>query len=124
MLAAGWGRIVNVASTGRRGYAYVSGYVAAKHGVLGLTRALALELATRASPSTPCAQAIPTDLLKDSIANIVAKTGRSEAEARAQLASGNRKGAWCSRRRWRARCSGCARRCRGHRTGHSRRGGR
>ena len=91
MLAAGWGRVVNVASTAaQRGYAYVSGYVAAKHGVLGLTRALALELATKGiTINAVCPGYTETDLLKDSIANIVAKTGRSEAEARAQLASGN-----------------------------------
>ena len=46
MLEQGWGRIVNVASTaGLIGYGYVSAYCAAKHGVIGLTRALALELA-------------------------------------------------------------------------------
>ena len=46
MVAAGWGRIVNVASTaGLKGYPYVSAYVAAKHGLVGLTRALALEFA-------------------------------------------------------------------------------
>lgn len=48
MLGAYWGRIVNIASTaGQRGYAYVSAYVAAKHGVIGLTRALALEVASK-----------------------------------------------------------------------------
>ena len=91
MLAAGWGRIVNVASTAaQRGYAYVSAYCAAKHGVLGLTRALALELATKGvTVNAVCPGYTETDLLKDSIANIVAKTGRSEDEARAQLAAGN-----------------------------------
>lgn len=91
MLSAGWGRIVNVASTAaQRGYAYVSGYCAAKHGVLGLTRALALELATKGvTVNAVCPGYTETDLLKDSIANIVAKTGRSEDEARAQLAAGN-----------------------------------
>ena len=91
MLTVGWGRIVNVASTAaQRGYAYVSAYCAAKHGVLGLTRALALELATKGvTVSAVCPGYTETDLLKDSIANIVAKTGRSEDEARAQLAAGN-----------------------------------
>ena len=91
MLGAGWGRIINVASTAaQRGYAYVSAYCAAKHGVLGLTRALALELATKGiTVNAVCPGYTETDLLKDSIANIVAKTGRSEAEARAQLAAGN-----------------------------------
>ncbi|HOV20955.1 MAG TPA: SDR family oxidoreductase, partial [Ottowia sp.] len=91
MLAAGWGRIVNVASTAaQRGYAYVSAYCAAKHGVLGLTRSLALELATKGvTVNAVCPGYTETDLLQDSIANIVAKTGRSEDEARAQLAAGN-----------------------------------
>ncbi|MEZ5605632.1 MAG: SDR family oxidoreductase [Burkholderiaceae bacterium] len=91
LLAAGWGRIVNVASTAaQRGYAYVSAYCAAKHGVLGLTRSLALELATKGvSVNAVCPGYTETDLLQDSIANIVAKTGRSEDEARAQLAAGN-----------------------------------
>ena len=91
MLSAGWGRVVNVASTAaQRGYAYVSAYCAAKHGVLGLTRALALELATKGvTVNAVCTGYTETDLLKDSIANIVAKTGRSEDEARAQLAAGN-----------------------------------
>src|SRR5215471_6781869 len=47
MLQTGWGRIVNIASTaGLKGYGYVSAYCAAKHGVVGLTRSLALEVAT------------------------------------------------------------------------------
>ena len=91
MVVRGAGRIVNVASTaGLKGYGYVSAYCAAKHGVLGLTRALALELATKGiTVNAVCPGYTETDLLKDSIANIVAKTGRSEAEARAQLAAGN-----------------------------------
>lgn len=91
MLAAGWGRVINVASTAaQRGYAYVSAYCAAKHGVLGLTRALALECATKGvTVNAVCPGFTETDLLKDSIANIVAKTGRSEAQARAELAAGN-----------------------------------
>ena len=62
MLDAGWGRLIAIASTaGLKGYAYVAGYCAAKHGVVGLTRALALEIARRpASPSTRSAPATST----------------------------------------------------------------
>lgn len=91
MLAAGWGRVVNVASTAaQRGYVYVSAYCAAKHGVLGLTRALALELAPKGvTINAVCPGYTETDLLQASVDNIVAKTGRSADEARAQLAAGN-----------------------------------
>lgn len=94
MLEAGWGRIVNVASTAAlRGYAYVSAYCAAKHGVLGLTRSLALELATKGvTVNAVCPGYTETDLLQRSVDNIVAKTGRSADDARAQLASGNPQG--------------------------------
>jgi len=91
LLASGRGRIVNIASSaGQKGYAYVAAYVAAKHGVVGLTRSLALELATRGvTVNAVCPGYTETDILRDSIANVVAKTGRSEAEARAAFAAGN-----------------------------------
>jgi len=81
-------RIVNVASTaGLRGYSYVSAYCAAKHGVIGLTRALALELADAGvTVNAVCPAFTETPLLQGAIDNIVAKTGRSESEARAALA--------------------------------------
>ena len=61
MIAARAGRIVNIASTaGQKGYAYCTAYAAAKHGVLGLTRSLALEVAAQGIASTPCAPATPT----------------------------------------------------------------
>lgn len=94
MLQAGRGRIVNVASTAAlKGYAYVSAYVAAKHGVLGLTRALALEVAKKGiTVNAVCPGYTETDILRESIANVVAKTGRSEEQARADFASGNPQG--------------------------------
>ncbi|OYQ38959.1 3-hydroxyacyl-CoA dehydrogenase [Rhodoferax sp. TH121] len=94
MLAAKWGRIINVASTaGLVGYAYVAAYVAAKHGVVGLTRALALEVAKKGiTVNAVCPGYTETDILRESIANVVAKTGRSVDEARAEFASGNPQG--------------------------------
>lgn len=94
MLAAGAGRIVNVASTaGQRGYAYVAAYAAAKHGVIGLTRSLALEVAAKGiTVNAVCPGYTETDLLQRSVHNIVAKTGRSAAEASAELARHNPQG--------------------------------
>lgn len=94
MLDAGYGRIVNVASTaGLKGYAYVSAYSAAKHGVIGLTRSLALELATKGiTVNAVCPGYTETDLVRDTVANIVAKTGRSEEDAKKELAATNPQG--------------------------------
>ena len=76
MLEKGAGRIVNIASTAaRKGYAYVAAYTAAKHGVLGLTRALALEFATKGiTINAVCPGYTETDIVKDAIKNIVEKT--------------------------------------------------
>lgn len=94
MLKAGWGRIVNVASmAGLKGYAYVSAYVAAKHAVVGLTRALALELATKGvTVNAVCPGYTETDLVLDAVRNIMQKTGRTGEQAMAELARGNPQG--------------------------------
>jgi NAD(P)-dependent dehydrogenase (short-subunit alcohol dehydrogenase family) len=91
MLALGKGRIVNIASTaGLKGYAYVAAYAAAKHGVIGLTRSLALEVARKGiTVNAVCPGYTETELLRDSIARVVAKTGRSEQEARDEFAASN-----------------------------------
>jgi NAD(P)-dependent dehydrogenase (short-subunit alcohol dehydrogenase family) len=91
MIEAGWGRIVNISSiAGLAGYAYVTAYCAAKHGVVGLTRALALELATKnITVNAVCPGFADTDMTTRAIANIVAKTGRAPEQARDELASHN-----------------------------------
>jgi NAD(P)-dependent dehydrogenase (short-subunit alcohol dehydrogenase family) len=91
MLDGGFGRVVNIASTaGLTGYPYVTAYCAAKHGVVGLTRALALETARRnVTVNAVCPGYTETDLLGDAIANIVRTTGKSEDEARGALLSRN-----------------------------------
>jgi NAD(P)-dependent dehydrogenase (short-subunit alcohol dehydrogenase family) len=90
----GWGRIVNVASTAAvRGYAYVSAYCAAKHGVLGLTRSLALEAArTGVTVNAVCPGYTDTDIVGDAVKNIALKTGLSEKEALAGITSNNPQG--------------------------------
>jgi NAD(P)-dependent dehydrogenase (short-subunit alcohol dehydrogenase family) len=91
MVKAGFGRIVNIASTaGVVGYPYVSAYCASKHGVIGLTRAAALETARRnVTVNAVCPGFTDTDIVRTSIANISAKTGRSGQEALAELVAHN-----------------------------------
>ncbi len=87
-------RLIFVASTaGLKGYPYVAAYVAAKHGVVGLTRALAMEFArTTLTVNAVCPGFTETPLLEASIATITAKTGRSADAAAADLARGNPQG--------------------------------
>jgi NAD(P)-dependent dehydrogenase (short-subunit alcohol dehydrogenase family) len=85
------GRIIQVASTaGLMGYPYVSAYTAAKHGVIGLTRALALELARQnITVNAVCPGYTDTAIVSQAIDNIVNKTGQSEEQARLALAQRN-----------------------------------
>ena len=94
MQAGRAGRIVNIASTaGLVGYAYVSAYCAAKHGVIGFTRALALEVAKQGiTVNAVCPGYTDTPLLGGALDNIVARTGRSEEEAKTALAASNPQG--------------------------------
>jgi NAD(P)-dependent dehydrogenase (short-subunit alcohol dehydrogenase family) len=91
MLEAGYGRIVNVASiAGLRGAGYISAYASSKHAVIGLTRSLALEYAARnITVNAVCPGFVDTDIVKDAIANIRKKTGRSESETLAALLATN-----------------------------------
>jgi 3-hydroxybutyrate dehydrogenase len=86
MIERGFGRIVNVASTsGLKGYAYVTAYCAAKHALVGLTRALAAETATRGvTVNAVCPGYADTELVRDSIERVVEKTGRARDDVLAE----------------------------------------
>jgi NAD(P)-dependent dehydrogenase (short-subunit alcohol dehydrogenase family) len=91
MMQENWGRMLAVASTASlKGYPYVSGYCAAKHGVLGLTRAVSLELAKKnITANAVCPGFVETPMLEASVQNIIEKTGMSRQSAEDSLKAGN-----------------------------------
>jgi len=90
MIERGGGHVINVASTaGLQGQAYVTAYVAAKHALVGLTRALALEMKKHGiAVNAVCPGYTETDLVHDAVARIAAKTGKSEADALSSILAG------------------------------------
>jgi NAD(P)-dependent dehydrogenase (short-subunit alcohol dehydrogenase family) len=94
MYDRGWGRIVNVASiAGLQGGPYISAYCASKHGMIGMTRALALETAKRGvTVNAVCPGYVDTDIVTRAAENIASKTKLNEDEARAALYAGNPQG--------------------------------
>ena len=83
MVGRGWGRVINIASVaGKTGAPYIAAYAASKHGVLGLTRSAALEVATRGvTVNAVCPGYVETDMTTRAVENITARTGRSTEEA-------------------------------------------
>jgi NAD(P)-dependent dehydrogenase (short-subunit alcohol dehydrogenase family) len=83
MIERGWGRVINIASiAGKTGAPYIAAYSASKHGVLGLTRSIALEVATKGvTVNAICPGYVDTDMTTRGIENVAAKTGRTADQA-------------------------------------------
>jgi len=96
MVAKGWGRIVNIASNaGLTGYRYSAAYCASKHALIGLTRSLATDLApTGVTVNAVCPGWVETDMAKEAVERIAAKTGAPEGEARGALEKMSPQGRW------------------------------
>ncbi len=110
MTARGWGRIVSIASTaGLKGYAYTAAYCAAKHGLIGLTRALALELArTGVTVNAVCPGFTDTELVAAPSTRSSPRPARPRGGRVPPWRAATRRAAWCSRRRWPRRSPICA----------------
>jgi len=89
MVKSGWGRVINIASNaGVSGYGYTAAYCAAKHAMVGFTRALAIDLArTGVTINALCPGWVETQMVEEAVTRIASKTGRSVDEARTSLAS-------------------------------------
>lgn len=87
MIAAGWGRVVNLASNaGLTGYAYSSAYCASKHAMIGMTRALAVEIArSSVTVNSVCPGWVNTSMADEAVRRIAEKTGKGEPQARKAL---------------------------------------
>lgn len=87
MIAAGWGRVINLASNaGLTGYAYSSAYCASKHAMIGMTRAIAMEIArSSVTINAVCPGWVNTRMADEAVQRIAEKTGRGVDQARRGL---------------------------------------